>query len=87
MLKPYCFTIENGVYEDCGTNTNFLLFTSYSEQKAIDFCNDYVNKHIEDDKYVNDDGEIVNQWWKNHKIIRHELSEFNNKAVNVRILD
>ncbi len=86
MLEPYCFTIENGVYEDCGHSTSFLLFTS-SEQKAIDFCNDYVNKHIEDDKYVNDDGETVNQWWKNYKITRHELSKFNNKAVNIRILD
>jgi hypothetical protein len=87
MLNPYCFTIENGVYEDSlNTATSFLIFAS-TEQKAINFCNEYVKKKVEEDKYVNDDGKTVNQWWSYYKITRNELREFHNEAVNIRILD
>ena len=87
MLNPYCFIVKNGVYEDHLNHLTYFLIFASDEQKAIDFCNEYVKEEVEADKYVNDDGQTVNHWWLHYDIVRQELKEFHDKAVNVQVLD
>lgn len=62
MKKPYGFIIRSGVDEDnLNTSTTYLIFAD-NEDKAYEFCYMYMDKQIEVDKYVDDNGNEVNQW-------------------------
>lgn len=39
-----------------------------NKDKAYEFCRIYVDKEIEEDKYIDDNGNKVNHWWKAYNI-------------------
>lgn len=84
MKKPYAYIISNGVDKDrLNTETTYLIFTD-NEDKAYEFCRTYVNERIEEDKYVDDDGNEVNQWWKAYNIEKVDITQI--RYANVRVV-
>lgn len=84
MKKPYAYIISNGVDKDrLNTETTYLIFAD-NKDKAYEFCRTYVNERIEEDKYVNDDGNEVNQWWKAYSIEEVDITQI--RYANVRVV-
>lgn len=84
MKKPYGFIISNGVDKNSlNTSTTYLIFAD-NEGDAYEFCYKYVDKRIEEDKYVDDDGNEVNQWWKAYRVEEVDITQIKN--ANVRVI-
>lgn len=83
MKDAYGFVIRNGHSENhlC-SSCNFIVFADTLDE-ANKFIEKKVKQFIEEDKYENDDGEIVNWWWKYHSVERVFLSTFDNSCVGV----
>lgn len=83
MKNPYGFIISNGVDKDkLYTSRTYLIFAD-NKDKAYEFCCMYVDKKIEEDKYVNDDGNEVNHWWKAYSIEEVDIPQINSACVRV----
>ena len=84
MKNPYGFIISNGADEnELNTSTTYLIFAD-NKDKAYEFCCMYVNKRIEKEKYVDDDGNVVNHWWKAYSIEEVDITQIN--YANVRVI-
>ena len=84
MKKPYGFIIRNGVDENkLNTSTIYLIFAD-NKDKAYEFCYTYVDKQIEEDKYIDDNGNTVNQWWNAYTIEEVDITQINH--ANVRVI-
>jgi len=83
MKNPYGFIISNGVDKDkLNTSRTYLIFAD-NKDKAYEFCHTYVNKEIEEDKYVDDNGNEVNHWWKSYSIEEVDITQINSASVRV----
>ena len=83
MKNPYGFIISNGVDENkLNTSRTYLIFAD-DKDKAYEFCRMYVNKEIEEDKYINDNGNEVNHWWKAYSIEEVDIPQIDVANVTV----
>lgn len=84
-MRAYGFEISNGVDENslC-TITTYLIFAN-NKKEARKFCEDYVAKHVVEDRYVDDDGNDKNWWWNAYSIDEVDIKSIKN--ANVRVLD
>lgn len=84
-MEAYAYTITNGVSDDRrNTSRNFVIFAK-TKEISYKFCEDYVSEEIENDKYENDDGDIVNHWWKSYSIDEVNIKDIT--VASIRVID
>lgn len=84
MKNPYGFIISNGVNKDkLNTSRTYLIFAD-NKDKAYEFCYPYVNKKIKEDKYVDDNGNEINHWWKAYNIEEVDIPQID--VANVIVI-
>ena len=83
MKNIYAYKVCHGYDEDCsGGAMPFIVFAD-SADIADAYIAEYIKKRVEEDKYKNDNGEIVNWWWKFTKAEKIDASEFNGSFANI----
>ena len=83
MNQAYGYTVRNGCYEDAlYTSHPFIIFAE-NDIVADEWIERYIKRQIEDDKYQNDDGNIVNWWWKYYSVEKAPPSKFDGTSTNI----
>lgn len=81
--QAFGYRIEHGVsYYTLYSSIQFIIFSD-NKKLADDYIKRYVTVEVEKDKYINDDGELVNQWWNKFGIKEVPIKDFNNDSVNI----
>lgn len=82
-VNVYAYEIWNGSCEDSLCSGRKYLFITDDKSKAEEYVKNYIDSEIEKDKYEDDNGNIVNHWWKYYEC---KESEIKAESYSVRIL-
>ncbi len=83
MKKAYGYIVRNGCYEDALTTSRSFIIFADGVIAANKWIEDYIKQQIEGDKREDDDGNVVNWWWKYYSMEKIPVSEFDKDCCNI----
>ena len=84
MKQAYGYIVRNGCKaEDFSVRCQFIIFADSSVYADKYIQTEYIEKEIEREKYKDDDGNMVNHWWKFYSVEKVPVSKFDNDSANI----
>lgn len=82
-MNAYGYIVRNGCQQDWfPTRCDFIVFAD-DVSDADKYIEDYIKGEIEKEKHKDDDGNIVNYWWKYYSVEKVSVSKFDNDFANI----
>lgn len=81
--NAYAYRVYHSPLEDKFNTFTTFLFITNDKAKCEDYIAKYINEETETEKHEDDEGNIVNWWWKFTKV---EEIEIKNDVYSVVVL-
>lgn len=83
MKQAYGYIVKNGCQQDwLNMSCSFIIFTD-DVNDADKYIEDYIKEEIEKEKHKDDDGNIINYWWRYYLVDKVSIKSFDNNTANI----
>lgn len=74
-INAYAYRVYYGISEEGFHRTVEFLFLTEDKGKCIKYLEEFVNKEVAADRQKDDEGNMVNHWWKHYNTEELEVKK------------